>query len=228
MHMPHMKRRFIVISIATLSLAVGAVALATDAAHNTPAPAAPRAAANQGAVVANAPVTPAIAAQPATASTSSAKTDPIPVSSSDFYNRQAQLQGELALLKLQSQIADVKKKIADASSDVSLPPPASVIVAPPASMTPQSGAPGAPARSEPTTASLSLPFVGDAVSQPALRVTSVLGVNGSYTAQLVDHGVDCTVSEGTTLSDGWRVTKIAPSTVVLVRGRARRILHVSG
>lgn len=77
------------------------------------------------------------------------------------------------------------------------------------------------------TSSISMQMPDEAPAPAPIRVASVLGINGSYTAQVVDHGVDCTVSEGTVLSDGWRVTRIAPSTVVLVRGRAHRILHVS-
>ncbi|MGH8159359.1 MAG: type IV pilus biogenesis protein PilP [Rhodanobacter sp.] len=150
--------------------------------------------------------------------------DPVPQGNLEFYRTQTQLQNELQLLELQSKIADYKKKIAEASTDQTVAAP-SVIVAPPASMTPQSGAPSTPARGG--ASSISLPMADMNPAPQPLRVASVLGINGRFTAQLVDHGVDCTVTVGTVLSDGWHVSQIGPSTVVLVRGRARRILHVS-
>lgn len=154
-------------------------------------------------------------------------TDPVPVTDSDFYARESQLQREAALLKLQSQIADLKKKISQSADGAESlpPPPAPVIVAPPAVMTPQSGVPGI--KPSGAIASLTLPLPDDGAQEAPLRVSSVLGIAGDYSAEIIDHGVSNTVYEGGTLSDGWHVSKIAPSTVVLTRGRARRILHVS-
>lgn len=153
-----------------------------------------------------------------------AATAPVaPGSDADFYAQESALERETQLLTLQSKIASLKAKIAQSADGSGSIPPPSVIVAPPASMTPQSGV-----VSHGTGTSVSIPLGGVPSVTPVLSLSSVLGVDGDYSAVVVDHGVDCTVHEGSVLSDGWQVERIAPSTVVLVRGRHRRILHVTG
>lgn len=152
--------------------------------------------------------------------------DPVPMDDSNFYVREAALQREKTLLTLQGDIANLKKKIADAQDGGASIPTPSVIVAPPASLTPQSGVPGAPPMG--SVSSVTLPSASEEPAMAPMRLASVLGVGGDFQAVIYDHGVQTSVHEGSVLSDGWRVTKLAPSTAVLVRGRSRKILHVSG
>lgn len=248
-----------VITVATLATAalIAGTAVATDA-HPATKPAAPAPTHSAGTIArpghaSNAPVVPVptpgasashpapaaqpVATQPAPAVGAPTPSvvpmkpadDPVPADDADFYVREAALQREQALLQLEAGNAKLKKSIADAEdSSASIPPPP-VIVAPPASMTPQSGVVGAPAAS--TISSVSIPDAsphGASGSDGILRLASVLGVGGDYQAVIYDHGVQNIVHEGSTLSDGWRIVQLAPSTAVLERGRAHKILHVSG
>lgn len=193
------------------------VAQASAAAPATP-PAAPPAAALPPVAPVAAPLPPAA---PPTADQSS-----IPSDDRAYNDQVARLEREHYYLLLESQNADLRKKIAESQGDSASLSPPSVIVAPPASMTPQSGVPGAPPHGG--VSSITLP---DAVPPAAsigdgMRLTSVVGVGGNYQAYMVDHGVDMPVHVGSTLSDGWRVERIAPSSIELTRGRRHRVLHI--
>lgn len=154
--------------------------------------------------------------------------DAIPADDSAYNDLVSKLGREHYVLTLQSQNAELKKKIADSLNEGSSLPAPSVIVAPPASMTPQSGIPGAPPHGDISSITLADPSHSEGSSTQPLRLTSVIIVGGNYQATLVDHGVDCTVHVGSTLSEGWYVDRIAPSSVELSHGRRHRVLHVSG
>ncbi|MEY2152288.1 hypothetical protein AB7849_15390 [Rhodanobacter sp. 115] len=209
-----------------VAMLVASAAVAANSSKPSPAASAPANVAPKpvAAAPATAPSTPPWAIPPVTGQDASTQSSASIPTDDDAYNHLiAQLDKEHYVLTLESQNADLKKKIADAQG-ASLPAP-SVIVAPPASMTPQSGVPGAPARGGVSSITFPDPTAPAPVAA-TLRLVSVLGIGGSYQANVLDHGVDNIVHTGSTLSDGWHVEQIAPSTVELVRGRRHRILHV--
>lgn len=184
------------------------------------------------AMAASPPAPPAPAATaPQVAPAAAADNNAIPLDDAAYQAMVSRLDREHYILQLESKNAELKKKLAAVpSANLDLPPP-SIIVSPPAGMTPQNGTTGVvapvPASHGTTVAHVTLPDFGAAPARPApLRVTEVLGVAGRYQATVVDHGVDNIVHEGSTLSDGWYIQRIAPSTVLMVRGRHHRLLHV--
>lgn len=215
-------KRLVVLSGIAVALIAQTVAFAADNTKASQASAAVAPSPPQAAVANAAPVPQALAIPPVDATPASASAS-VPTDDDAYNHLVTQLDKEHYVLTLESQNADLKKKIADAQG-ASLPAP-SVIVAPPANMTPQSGVPGAPARGGVSSITFPDPTAPAPVAA-SLRLMSVLGIGGSYQATVVDHGVDCIVHTGSTLSDGWHVERIAPSSVELVRGRRHRVLHV--
>lgn len=221
------KRQAVAIA-GTAILLVSMVAFAADHTNTAPASAPVSVAATGAHPLLPLAATPAAATNPATAPGASLMSDTptdVPTEDAAYNHLVSQLEKEQYVLTLESKNADLRKKIADSQNGTSLPMPQSVIVAPPASMTPQNGVPSDPARGG-GVSSITVPDAAPAPIQEDLRLASVIGVGGNYQATVIDHGVDCTVHVGSTLSDGWYVDRIAPSSIELSRGRRHRVLHV--
>ena len=233
-------KRQIAVIVGTSILLVSVVAFAADHAKSKPAPLSPTPvsvaaagaqpplplAASPAAATNLALATVVATPVPAPALTSDTQTS-VPSDDAAYNHLVSQLEKEQYVLTLQSKNADLKKKIADSQGDVSLPAPQSVIVAPPASMTPQNGVPSNPARGGASSITFPDPSAPALPSQAPLRLASVFSAGGNYVATVIDHGVSINdVHVGRTLSDGWYVESVAPSTVELSRGRRHLILHV--
>lgn len=223
-HMIPKRQVAAIVGIAILLVSIVAIAADHTSLASAPVSAAPGLAASTSAptnpepspvVTTSAPATPLMSDTPGG----------VPADDAAYNHLVSQLEKEQYLLTLQSKNADLRKKIAESQGDASLPAPQSVIVAPPASMTPQNGVPSDPARGG-GVSSITVPNATPAPVQEDLRLASVIGVGGNYQATVIDHGVDCTVHVGSTLSDGWYVNQIAPSSIELSRGRSHRVLHV--
>ena len=155
----------------------------------------------------------------------SAPADAIPHDDAAYNDLVNKLTREQYILTLESKNADLKKKIADTQAGGEVMGPSnSLIVAPPASLLPQSNGVVMPPASLP--APVMAPAAPRTKSSDLLRITAIVGVGSHYIATVVDHGVEVSVTEGSTLSNGWMVQSIAPSTVVLIHAHRRRILHV--
>jgi type IV pilus biogenesis protein PilP len=125
------------------------------------------------------------------------------------------LQAQIPVLKAQAEIAKLKAEIADAGK-------------PQSTTTVQPGYPGMPMAGAaqgygvPTLRGV---HAGDADAS-SWRVTEISGFNGRYSALLIDgDGRAHEVAPGVALPGGWRVTTIAPHTVVLAKGAVRRTLE---
>lgn len=152
----------------------------------------------------------------ATAASAQAQTLPIvaPSAASTPAEQLSVLQAQIPVLKAQAEIAKLKAEIADAGKSKSEIPGAPGVY---------SGAPGMPG----SYAGMKIAPVAPAPALDAAswRITEISGFDGRYTAVLVDgagHAHD--VAPGIVLPGGWRVAEIAPRTVVLTNGKARRTL----
>lgn len=151
-----------------------------------------------------------------------AQTMPImaPSAASTPAGQLSSLQAQIPVLKAQAEIAKLKAEIADAGKSKSGTPG-------------MPGAPGVPGQGfmpgMPGYAGMP-PAAVSATPAPATdaaswRITEINGFNGQYTAVLVDgagHAHD--IAPGIVLPGDWRVAEIAPRTVVLTKGEARRVL----
>ncbi len=158
-------------------------------------------------------------AQAAGAVSTSTRLQSIPSEDAAFFLSEASLQRQLQILKLKTQIADLKKKLASSEGDSSqILPAAPIAIAPP-----PMGSGGQRGAGSAVISSLAIPESG--APQP-LSVVSVMGIAGEYRAELVDHGVHMSVQEGNVLTDGWHVDRITPTAVVLRKGRQHKTVHI--
>jgi type IV pilus biogenesis protein PilP len=143
-----------------------------------------------------------------------------------FYAREGQLNDELSLLQIEQKISKIKDSLAGGPVDATIHAPSSVIVAPPAAMSPQTGTPGAPPPAAERAASLTVPVPIASPEPSTIHVRSIVGVHGSYWAEISDDGVSARKTVGDDLSGHWRIVSISPTSVRIARGRARRTLRV--
>lgn len=161
----------------------------------------------------------ATSAQAAGAASAATHLQSIPNEDAAFFLSEASLQRELQILKLKTQIADLKKKLASSEEDSSQTLPAAPIAIAP----PPMGSAGQRGAGSAVISSLAIPESG--APQP-LSVVSVMGIAGEYRAELVDHGVHMSVQEGDVLTDGWHVDRITPTAVALRKGRQHKTVHI--
>lgn len=142
----------------------------------------------------------------------------VPLSSEEkaYFKREAALVRSLRLLELQAQIATQQRKISGPESKAEMPvmEDSPTII----SRTPIPTSRASVQAPVKIKTNRDLPFV----------LMAVWGIEGSYNADLSSRGLRVTVREGDKLPEGWRVSEIARTGILIKRGKSSRTVLVGG